>query len=241
MRALLVDDEGLTREGLALLIQVVDPSVVVTAVGSCDEATAALENDHFDFIFLDVRLNGESGLDYLERLKDQGVTTPVIMLSNQDDRETVMEALSRGAFGFLPKQTENAAVIRQAMDLALKGGVYLPPSARGRGGMSPPSSASAASRAAQVKQVDATHLELSPRLYEAIYYVSQGLTNKGIARKMGISDNVVAEYVKNAFQHLNVVGRAGFMVLLNRSGWQLSAPADGPSRAVTTTNRSGPS
>lgn len=224
MKALIVDDEGLTREGLALLIQVVDPEVTVTPVASSEEALKAMKDDQFDFIFLDIQLYEESGLDFLDRLKEMDVGIPVIMLSNHDDRETVMDALARGAFGFVPKQSENAAVIRQAMELALKGGVYLPPSARGRGGMSPRTSAAAATRPAQVKEIDGMQLGLSPRLYEAVYYVSQGLTNKGIARKMGISDNVVAEYVKNAFQHLNVAGRAGFMVLLNRSGWQLAAP-----------------
>jgi DNA-binding NarL/FixJ family response regulator len=224
MKALLVDDEGLTREGLALLIQVVNPDIDVTSVHSSAEAIAAIDRTQFDFIFLDVALDGESGLEFLDRLKDAGITTPVIMLSNHDDRDTVMDALSRGAFGFLPKQTENPNVIRQAMELALKGGVYLPPSARGRGGNAPPSSSAAATRAPQVKQVNAADLNLSPRLYETAYHLSQGLSNKGIARQMGITENVAAEYVKNVFQHLNVSNRPGFMVLLNRSAWQLTPP-----------------
>lgn len=224
MKALLVDDEGLTREGLALLIQVVNPDVEVTSVGTSADALNCLTRDSYDFVFLDVQLDGESGLDLLDRLKELDVDTPVIMLSSHDGRDTIMDALARGAFGFLPKQSDNTAVIRQAMDLALRGGVYLPPSVRARRGVSPPASPAAASRPIQVAEVGPSDLKLSPRVYEALYYVSQGLTNKSIARKMGISDNVVAEYVRDAFQQLNVAGRAGFMVLLNKRGWQMAKP-----------------
>jgi DNA-binding NarL/FixJ family response regulator len=233
LKALLVEDEGLTREGLALLIQVVDPTVLVTAVASGEEARRRLRDESFDFIFLDVRLGAESGLALLESLKDDGIAAPVIMLSAQDDRETVMEALSAGAFGFVPKQSENPAVIRQAMELALRGGVYLPPSVRGRGGTAPPPSAAGVARLLQIRQVASGDLGLPPRLYETVYYVSQGLTNKAIARKMGISDTVVAEYVRTAFQRLNVAGRPGFMVLLNRSGWQLQPPPGSRDELVT--------
>lgn len=239
MKALLIEDEGLTREGLALLIQVVDPDISVIQAASCQEALRAIAEIQFDFIFLDVQLNGESGLDFLDYLKNSGISTPVIMLSSHDDRETIINSLSRGAFGFIPKQTENTGVIRLAMELALKGGVYLPPSLRGRGAMAAPLSSVGAAKMMQLKQVSASDIGLSPRLYETIYYVSQGLSNKSIARKMGISDNVVAEYVKNAYQYLKpkieelikeniktISNRAAFMVFLNRSGWQLVPPSN---------------
>jgi DNA-binding NarL/FixJ family response regulator len=77
--------------------------------------------------------------------------------------------------------------------------------------MAPPTSAAVAARTTQVKRVSRL-ISDCPRLRETVYYVSQGLANKAIARKMEISDNVVAEYVRNAFQQMKVNGRAGFMV-----------------------------
>lgn len=228
MRVLLVDDEGLTREGLSLLIQVTNPAAQVTAVGSIAEALDCVGRDEFDFIFLDIQLDGESGLSLLDRLKAQEISSPVIMLSSHDDRDTILDSLSRGAFGFVPKHSESAAVIRQAMDLALRGGVYLPPSVREHRGTTPRVPIGTAFRPLRVSTVGPADLQLSPRVYEALFYVSQGLTNKAIGRKMSISEHSVAEYVKSAFLHLNVVGRQGFMVLLNRSGWQMVHPTGSP-------------
>jgi len=225
MRALLVEDEGFTREGLVLLINNVMPELEVLAVGSLADAEKALAENEFSFVFLDIELGEErTGLDYLDELKERGFETPVIVLSNQDSREMVFESIRRGAFGFLPKQTEERSTIRYAVEYVLKGGVYLPPSVRPQAGMKVPPTQPG--KVPAVRQATPTDLGLTPRVFEAVYWAAQGLRNKAIARKMGnISDNSVAEYLQKAYQRLDVENRVELITMLNRRAIHLMAPA----------------
>lgn len=225
MKALLVEDEGFTREGLKLLISSVMPEIELTAVGTLAEAEEALRTSEFSFIFLDIELHEErSGLDFLDDLKNGDVATPVIMLSNQDEQETVFDAIRRGAYGFLPKQSEDRATIRHAIEMVLKGAVYLPPSVHTRSGMRTPPRRPPP--AVTVRHTGAGELNLTPRVYEAVYWVVQGLSNKAIGRKMNnISDNSVAELLQRAYQKLNVNGRVELITMLNRRSIQLVPPA----------------
>jgi two-component system, NarL family, nitrate/nitrite response regulator NarL len=228
MKALLVEDEGFTREGLVLLIRAVMPELEVQAVGSLDEAQRALEKTEFSFIFLDIELNEDrSGLDFLDDLKQDGIATPVIMLSNRDHVDTVFDAIRRGAYGFLPKQTEQRETIRHAVEVVLKGGVYLPPSIHDRSNMTRPPQR--VPRTVTVRKATAEDLGLTPRVYEAVYWVAQGLKNKAIGRKMNsISDNSVAELLQRAYQKLQVANRQELMTLLNRRAMQLAPPPASP-------------
>lgn len=226
MKLLLVEDEGIVREGLKLLLQALVPAAVVTAVGSAEAATKACDQSVFDFIFLDIKLGDDwtAGLDLLDVIKGRGIETPVIVLSNQVDKATVHEAVDRGAYGFVRKQDEDLSHITQAMEFILKGGVYLPRATiLGRGGNVPPSANPMAASLA-IKTVTAAALGLSPRQYEAAYYIATGLRYKQVADKMGVTDAVATEHAGKVYQKLGVGTRQGFMTYLNQQGFQLEKP-----------------
>src|SRR5213078_3616972 len=72
----------------------------------CDNASKAVElakSDHFDMIFSDVVMPGKDGLTFLEELKAQGVSTPVVMMSGQAHIEMAVRATKLGALDFLEK------------------------------------------------------------------------------------------------------------------------------------------
>jgi DNA-binding NarL/FixJ family response regulator len=236
MRVLLVDDQGLVREGLALVLDMLSPDTEVKQAATADEAKSLIKSEPFDFVFLDIDLGPSSGeaqdnlagLSLLRELKDEGITTPVIMLSGHEDRETILQAIDSGAFGFIPKSSENSSVITQAIQVILNGGVYLPPTFRSRGGLTPPppmrNAMSPVKPTVSVTRVGAEDLALSPRLYETAYCVAQGLSNKAIGRRMQISENSVAEYVGKIYSQLGLRGRSEFLAMLNKRGFQLAAP-----------------
>jgi DNA-binding NarL/FixJ family response regulator len=226
MKALLVENEGFIREALVLLIRDVMPELSIKGVGSLADARQALSAASFDFVFLDIDLGEEqTGLEFLDELKEEDVSARVIMLSNNDSQDVVLDSISRGAFGFLPKATENTATIRHAVETVLKGGVYLPASVH----CAPPSGMTSPRRRypppiVAVKRVDARQLNLSARVYEAAYWAVAGLRNKGIAKKMGISQNVVAEYLQNAYRELKVATRTELMSKIHGLGIELAPP-----------------
>jgi len=100
---LIVDDEANTLASLSRAFRLAGHDATV-----CDNATKALElakTQNFDLIFSDVVMPGKDGLSFLEDLKSQGITTPVVMMSGQAQIEMAVRATKLGAVDFLEKPT----------------------------------------------------------------------------------------------------------------------------------------
>ncbi|HET7440479.1 MAG TPA: sigma-54 dependent transcriptional regulator [Terriglobales bacterium] len=98
---LIVDDEANTLGSLARAFRLAGHEASL-----CDNAVKALElakAEHFDLILSDVVMPGKDGLQLLEELKKQGVTTPVVMMSGQAHIEMAVRATKLGALDFLEK------------------------------------------------------------------------------------------------------------------------------------------
>jgi DNA-binding NarL/FixJ family response regulator len=237
MNVLIVDDHGLVRRGLQMLMQSLPGVSEVTTAKNRDEARYLAANRAFDIVFMDVELGKTDpvgGLDLLKEWKEADNDTRVVMLSAQEvsgdkGRELMLQAIESGAYGYIEKSEDDVSVIVRAMEIALRGGVYLPPSFReSRGGYRPSLPAPSATvgyTEIPLKPVTARDLGLTPRQYETAYYVGQGLSNKAIARQMSITENVVAEYVTNVYRQLGVSSRTEFMAMLNKLGYRLLPPA----------------
>src|SRR5205823_10733205 len=126
MKILIVDDHALFREGLAELLKGLDPEVQTLQAA---DANAAMEqtkvNVDIDLVLLDLHMPGPSGLDLLCALKEDLPSVPVVVLSSDETRGSVLRALDRGAMGYIPKSS-NSKVMTQALRLVLVGGIYLP-------------------------------------------------------------------------------------------------------------------
>src|SRR3954462_11204885 len=100
-KILIVDDEANTLASLSRAFRLAGHEAIV-----CDSAAKALElvkTDRFDLILSDVVMPGKDGLALLEELKQQGVTTPVVMMSGQAHIEMAVRATRLGALDFLEK------------------------------------------------------------------------------------------------------------------------------------------
>jgi two-component system, NtrC family, nitrogen regulation response regulator NtrX len=98
---LIVDDEANTLASLSRAFRLAGHEAIV-----CDSAAKALElvkTDRFDLILSDVVMPGKDGLALLAELKQQGVTTPVVMMSGQAHIEMAVKATRLGAIDFLEK------------------------------------------------------------------------------------------------------------------------------------------
>ena len=100
-RLLIIDDEPGTLASLSRAFRLAGHEATV-----CDNAGKALElakSDNFDLIFSDVVMPGKDGLAFLEELRSQEVTTPVVMMSGQAHIEMAVRATKLGALDFLEK------------------------------------------------------------------------------------------------------------------------------------------
>jgi DNA-binding NarL/FixJ family response regulator len=191
MRILVCDDHALFREGLELVIGQLDEAVELVGVGDAEAALAHVDADEeVDLVLLDLQLPGMDGLSALARLRRDHPSVPVVLLSASERPADVRAALEGGAAGFIPKSTRGS-VLLGALQLVLAGGVYMPP-------LVLDAEAPAPRRAAE---------GLSPRQQEVLRLLARGLTNKDIARVLGIAEGTVKSHVIRLYEVLDVTNR----------------------------------
>lgn len=106
MRILVVEDNELVADAIARGLAMA--GFAVDRATSAESATAALAAEHFDLLLLDIGLPGVDGLTLLRRLRHDGRTLPVMVLTARDTLATKVEALDLGADDFLMKPFEQA-------------------------------------------------------------------------------------------------------------------------------------
>lgn len=227
MKILLIDDHPLFRAGLELLLKELEPEAVVLHAGTCAEGIAVARRKALNLAFLDLNLPDGNGLECLKALKEARPSLPVVVVSGQDmDRGLIDEALELKAMGFVPK-SENAEMIVAALRAALSGGVFLPASLMGKEGRySAPLSAGGQGAALQrtVEPFKAADLGITPRQGDVLRLLVQGLPNKRIASKLGISVPVVKKHVSDLLAHFRVMGRTQLVAWIARNGIYLGPP-----------------
>jgi DNA-binding response OmpR family regulator len=119
MRVLLVDDDAPTRDLLARSFA--RAGHLTAAVGSCEEARAALAADRFDLVVLDVMLPDGSGSQLCRSWRAQGVQTPVLLLTARGAVGDRVAGLDAGADDYLAKPFAVAEVLARARALGRRG------------------------------------------------------------------------------------------------------------------------
>ncbi len=196
---LLVDDHAMFRSGLRMVLDASMPDIDVLEASSLNDALYCVESTP-DVVLLDIKMPGLNGVEGVALLKRKWPQAPVLILSSQDDPETMQFALARGASGFVSK-ANTAEKIVDAISLVLHG--QSPVAAEATGGDNaqplPPKS-------------------LTPRQYEVLDLLSQGMSNKLIARQLALSENTVRVHVQAILAFLKVSSRSEAAFAARRHG-----------------------
>jgi two-component system response regulator FixJ len=177
----LIDDDAAVREALALLIGTI--GLRVQAWGDPLDFLARFDRQAIGAIVLDVRMPGIGGLAVLQRLVDEGVDQPVILLTGHGTVEMCRRAFKAGAAEFLEKPVDDELLIE-----ALQNAVRQHVRSRER---------HQADRAARER-----YAQLSPREREVLGLIVEGLTNKEIGRALGLSPRTVESHRAHLFDKL---------------------------------------
>ncbi len=233
MNILVVDDHALFRDGLALLLRELDTDLAILHAGSIADAMArARESRRVDMVLLDLALPDESGLAGLSLLRAELEDVPVVVLSSSDDRDTVLQAIDRGAMGFIPKSATSAEML-EGLRVVLGRGVYVPPSvtvAAGPGRAGERDGARRSGTQAGPEPVTPAALGLTPRQADVLYQILQGKPIKLIARALQLSENTTKTHVAAVLRALNVTTRTQAVVVASQLGLRFpggSAPGAG--------------
>src|SRR5690554_1902890 len=103
---LLVDDHPLLRKGLKQLLAFEEELEVIAEASNGEEALVIAKHEDPDLIILDLNMQGMDGLQTLSKLREIGVTSRIVMLTVSDSDVDVLEAISKGADGYLLKDTD---------------------------------------------------------------------------------------------------------------------------------------
>jgi DNA-binding NarL/FixJ family response regulator len=193
-RLLVVEDHPIYRDGLTAAFSGVDDVVVVGAVGTVRESRKALAGGDIDVMLLDLGLPDGHGLDLLRGTNTRGLA--VVVLTMNEDRFAVLEALRAGARGYLLKGAGRATIVDAVRRAAAGGAVF-------------DEDAADIVIALAAGGVAAPHIALGITEREAgvLRLVASGLTNQAIAARLGLAPKTVRNVVSTIFVKLGVSSR----------------------------------
>jgi DNA-binding NarL/FixJ family response regulator len=206
-RFIIVDDHPLFRGALGQALSAAFANAEVLEAGSLDELTDRLAMaGEIDLILLDLSMPGVHGVSGLLYLRAQHPEVPVVIVSASDDAATIRQCLDCGASGFIPK-SQPVERIREAIRRIIDGEVWLPPDVD-------LSCAPVGESAALVSRLST----LTPQQVRVLMMLGEGLLNKQIAFKLGVSEATIKAHVSAILQKLGVDSRTQAVIAINRIG-----------------------
>lgn len=195
---LVVDDHELVRRGLRDLLGTADDLTVVGAAVDGDEAVRLAEATQPDVVLMDLSMPGTDGVEATRRLARVSPGSRVVVLTSFSENERIVAALEAGAVGYLLKDVDPDELLRGVRAAARGDAPFSPHAARAL--------------------LPRTGHELSPREREVLALVAQGLPNKTIARRLGISEKTVKTHLTSVFTTLGVSDRTSAALWAQRNG-----------------------
>lgn len=221
-RFLLVDDHPIMSDALRYTLETVAPDSKVEFAASYGEARRLLADGHrIDCILLDLGLPDSDGYDALQGLRLLRPDTPVVVLSADGERDTIMRCLNLGAQGFIPK-TVHHDVLRYALQMVAAGHMYVPKEVVSQPDWGP---ASTMARGAPTRAPsrDPRHLGLTGRQCDVLRLILRGLPNKLICRELDLAEGTVKIHVSAVLRALGARNRTQAVIAANQLGLKLAA------------------
>lgn len=198
---LLVDDHPILRDAISQTLSDLLPG------SHTDLATSIQESKHrvatgrrYDYVLLDLHLPDSTGFDSLAQMRAVVPDTPIVVVSGESSRDTIVRCLEMGALGYIPKSLQ-ADVVRHALRLVISGQTYVPREAL---------VAASPTRHVKPATLDPRNpraLGLTARQVDVLRLMMQGLPNKLICRELQLAEGTVKVHVSAVLRALAVTSR----------------------------------
>lgn len=198
-RILLVDDHEVVRLGLRALLERHPQFEVVAEAGTARDAIEQVEHYSPDVVVMDIRLPGGSGIEACEEISEKFPETKVIMLTSYAEDEMLFSAIRAGASGYVLKQIEGEGLVR-AIEAVGRGEALLDPAVTQR-------IFQEVRKAAKEEEASA-FAALTQQEKHVLMLVSEGKTNREIAKALFLGEGTVRNYVSSILSKLGVSNRA---------------------------------
>ena len=203
VRILLIEDHAFTRDGLRATLGLESDIRVVAEARSGEEALEVLSGHAVDLAVVDIGLPGMDGIAAAREIKRRWPGTRIVMLTAHDLREEVLASLASGADAYCLKSA-SPDLLLLAVRAAAAGSAYLDPQVAHHvlGGVRMPEA----------------HSPLTPRELEILRLIADGLSNRDIAERLGVSVSTVKLHIQDLLSKLQAADRTQAAVKALRAG-----------------------
>ena len=217
-RVLLIDDN---YEHLAGIRELLNLEGTFDVVGIATNVTVDLnliKKYQPDIVLLDMNMPERDGLQGIIDIGKLGLDTKILALSGYDDADLIFRAMKIGAKGYVLKTMASAQLI-YAIEEVLNGKIYLPNALTSRFFEYFQQTFKNENAKAEIEKEENLLNELTQREEEVLELLTQGITYKGVANKLFISETTVKTHVNNIFQKLQVNDRTQAVLYAINNGF----------------------
>ena len=199
-KILVADDHPLFRDAIVNIIGIKFPGSTTYETEDIESTLAFVKgNDEIDLILLDLNMPGMSGLNGLLDLRNQCPTTPVVIVSAEQEKQKILQTLSYGAVGFIAKSSSKE-IIGEAIESVFQGNVYLPSDIMR-------SQANVTTTKKEFAASPESISLLTRRELIVLQHLIKGEANKEIGFNLHISETTVKSHVSSILKKLGTSNR----------------------------------
>ena len=205
-RVIICDDHALIRRGIRDTLSDAPDIDVIGEAGDYGELRTLMRKESCDVLVLDINMPGRSGLDVLHVLKDEGSTIKVLVVSMYPEDQYAIRALKAGAFGYVNKGGDPAALV-QAVRTVAQGRKYVTPEI-----------AQMLVESLTAPEVANAHEKLSDRELQTLVMIASGKRLADIAGELTLSPKTVSVYRARVLEKLGLANNSELTVYAIRTG-----------------------
>jgi DNA-binding NarL/FixJ family response regulator len=201
IRVVIADDQRVVREGLAMLVGLIDGIEIVGMAADGLQAVELARTERPDVVLMDLRMPNLDGVEATRTIRADLPATQMLVLTTYADDDSLFPALRAGARGYLTKDA-TAEEIERAIRALAAGNTHLDPAVQQR----------LIAAVIEPRQADPAPAQLpdnlTPREAETLKLIAAGLSNAEIAATLVVSDSTVKTHINRVFRKTGVRDRA---------------------------------
>ena len=198
LRATLIDDHPIVRQGVQALIEATFPGAIVSCAGDLDTAIAEADGAGADIVVVDPRKAGADVAELVKRLRKE-LRAPIVVFTADGGARLLSEAVKAGVQGYVRKDSPASDLVR-AIEAARAGNFYIDPSL---------------SASIVLEEGDRT---LSARQREILQMLAHGMQTDHVAKELGLSTETVRTHTKRILAKLEASTRTQAVAIGIRYG-----------------------
>jgi len=197
IKVLIADDHDLIRQGLKRIISFEEDIIIVGEAENGEKVLNMLNSYEPDVILLDMKMPLMDGLEVLKMTKEISNTIKIIMLTVENDRTFIIDAINKGADGYVLKESAGTEIVN-AIKTVYGGEKYIDKSLV---------SVLFSGFKSKEKKEQYVLDSLTKREIEVLLFISKGLSNKHIGERLFLSEKTVKNYATNLFKKIKAHDR----------------------------------